>query len=80
MKCAAMQKKQKPKMSREEKNFLRQITKRYHELRMSMSHEAALAQLKKEAEEADAELNRQNTEDNGTVHEVGSDVVEERKD
>ena len=77
MKCAAMQKKQKPKMSREERNFLNQITSRYHKLRMTMSHEAALAQLKKEAEEADAELNRQNTEDNGTVHEAGSNDVEE---
>ena len=40
-------------------------------------HEDALAQLKKEAEEADAELNRENTEDNGTVHETGSNDVEE---
>ena len=80
MKCAAMQKKQKPKMSREEKNFWNQLTSRYHKLRMTMSHEAAIEQLRKEAEEANAELNGQNTEDNRTVHEVGSNVVEERKD
>ena len=79
MKCAAMQKKQKKKsqLNRHEQAILRQLTSRYHKLRMTMSHEAALEQLKKEAEEADAELNRQNTEDNGTVHETGSNDVEE---
>ena len=75
MKCAAMQKKQKPKMTREEKEFLNKLTSRYHKLRMTMSHEAAIEQLRKEAE--DAEHNRKNTKDNGVVHEAGSNDIEE---
>lgn len=72
MKCAAMQ-----KVSREEKEFLKSLTMRYRELRRSMSHEAAIAQLRKEAEEADVQFDRQNTENNGAVHETGSNDVEE---
>ena len=78
MNCMKARKQQKPRMSREDKRVLAELERRYRKLRMTMGHKEAIEQLKKEAQ--DAELIRENTEDNGAVHEVGSDVVEERKD
>lgn len=48
MKCAAMQKKKKPRMTPEEREAWNILNRRYIELRMRMSHEAAMEQLKKE--------------------------------
>lgn len=78
MKCLAARKEKKPRMSKEERAVYNAIDKRYRQLRMKISHEEAIEQLKKEAQ--DAELTRKNTEDNRAVHEVRSDDVEERKD
>ena len=78
MKCMASRKKQKPRMTPEEKKVWNQLTTRYTTLRMRMSHEKAMEQLRKEAENAG--LTNKNTEDNGAVHEAGSDNIEERED
>ena len=75
MKCAAMLKKKKAPMSKEDRAVYKQLESRYLKLRMTMSHKKAMEQLKREAE--DAGLASKNTEDNGVVHEAGSDNIEE---
>lgn len=73
-------KKQKQKMSKEDKRILAEIERRYLKLRMTMSHEEAIELLKKEAEEVNAKLNGTNRTDDPVVCETGSNVIEERKD
>lgn len=42
--------KKKPRMSRKDREVMNVLSKRYVELRMSMNHEAAMKQLRREVE------------------------------
>lgn len=57
MKCAAMQKKKKPRMTPEEREAWDVLNKRYYQLRMKMSHKAAMEQLKKEFGKSEEDSN-----------------------
>ena len=57
MKCSAMQKKKKPRMTPEEREAWDVLNKRYYQLRMKMSHKAAMEQLKKEFGKSEEEPN-----------------------
>ena len=63
MKCSAMQKKKKPRMTSEEREAWDALNKRYYQLRMRMSHKAAMEQLKKEFGKSEEEPDEQRDAD-----------------
>lgn len=64
MKCAAMQKKKKAKMTREEREAWNLVSRRYTSLRMSMNHNEAMEQLRKEFS------SKEETDGNDALHEI----------